>query len=420
MVARKLDLHIADSLACALLGLDGDAPRVARAAIGRLAPSGLATVMGGGSAPPDLAGFANGVALRYLDYNDFYLGRRDGCHPSDCIPALLAVAEAEGLAGADFRRAVAIAYEVSARFADAASLTAGGWDGVTSHALATAVATAALLDLSDAATAAAVSIAAVGGPALGQTRTGSLSMWKAGAGPASAQRGVLAGYLAGAGMTGPEGALAGEAGLARVFAGGLAWPDDEDWRILRVQLKRYPAQLTTQAAIAAAVEVAARGVVAGEVERVRVATFAGAVRSAASAPEHWRPRTRESADHSLPFVVAAALADGQLGPSQFTPERIGGADLQRLLERMVVVELTAATAAYPDRMLATVEVSLAGGERRATAVLYADADPELALAAKLTLLEEARPRAADGIGRFLADLDSTPVRDLLARLVGEP
>src|SRR6185436_3078068 len=98
------------------------------------------------SAPPDWAAFANGCLVRYLDYNDTYLSK-EPAHPSDNIPAALAVAEATGASGHELIVAIALAYEVQCRFCDAASLRARGWDHVTYGAFSTALAAAHLLRL---------------------------------------------------------------------------------------------------------------------------------------------------------------------------------------------------------------------------------------------------------------------------------
>src|SRR5207237_7584565 len=120
-----------DSLGCALGAWKAEPCRIARtvAAAYRATSSG-ATLLGmTHRTPPDWAAFANGCLVRYLDYNDTYLSK-EPAHPSDNIPAALAVAEAWGASGKDFITAIVIAYEIQCRLCDASSVRARGWDHV--------------------------------------------------------------------------------------------------------------------------------------------------------------------------------------------------------------------------------------------------------------------------------------------------
>ncbi len=353
---------LVDTIACAFGGLESDTARFARRAVERLAPAGPANVLGGGTSTADLAGFANGVAVRYLDLNDVYLGPREGIHPSDCTAAVVAVAEAEHSSGSDLTVALAIAYEVLCRLIDTVELMTRGWDGVSLCAIASAVATSRLLSLSETQAQAAINIAAVDAPALLRTRVGQLSKWKAAAGPNSARQGVLAAYLAAEGMTGPSAIFEGKHGLRSMLAEDLGWPRTFEWRTLRVRLKRYPAMYFIHSAVVAALELAARGVEGTEIKSLEIRTFPRAGDERFS-EDKWAPATRETADHSLPYCTAVALLDGELTAAQFTNARIRATDVRTLMSRTRVVEEPGFAILLPDKMPCRLVVETQGGSR---------------------------------------------------------
>src|SRR5262249_21970596 len=147
----------------------------------------------------------------------------------------------------------------------------------------------------------AVNVAAADCLSLYQTRLGAISMWKGVAGANSARQGVLAGYLAAEGMTGPEAVFEGAAGLWAKL-GILEWPRDDGWRTLAVQTKVYPAQFLCQSGIEAALALHGRGVRAATAQSVVIRTFEFARVTAAAGHEKWHPATRGTADHSLPYL----------------------------------------------------------------------------------------------------------------------
>ena len=171
--------HVVDTLACALGGASSEPARIARAWVHDQGARGFAEVLGAGTTTaPDLAAFANGTMIRYLDFNDTYLSR-EACHPSDNLAAVLAVAQQEGRSGRDLLLAMVLSYEVLGRLADAASIRARGWDHVTYGAFSAAAAAARLAGLRVDQTEQALNLAGTPNVALRQTRAGEMSMWKA-------------------------------------------------------------------------------------------------------------------------------------------------------------------------------------------------------------------------------------------------
>lgn len=202
--------------------------------------------------------------------------------------------------------------------------------------------------------------------ALRQTRAGELSMWKGAAFANTARNAVLAAALARAGMTGPAPIFEGEFGFFRQVSGefdpGPLGGQGVPFRITDTSIKVWPAEYHAQPGIEAALRVRERGVAVDDIDEVVIHTFRAAVEIIAKDPEKWRPRTRETADHSLPYCVAVALADGTVTPAQFLPHRLADERIHALLDRTRVVEDPGLTERYPEAVPTVLEVRLRSGE----------------------------------------------------------
>ncbi len=328
-------------------------------------------------APPDWAAFANGCLVRYLDYNDTYLSK-EPAHPSDNIPAALAIAEAEQADGRELTLAIALAYEVQCRLCDAASLRARGWDHVTYGAFSSALAAARLMRLETARTRHAVNIAGVASAALRQSRVGELSHWKGCAFANAARHGIFAALLAREGMTGPAPIFEGDMGFEKLLTGVPLRVRVENWgnrsngdfMILRTSIKFWPAEYHAQSAIEAALKLRPQIGEPAQIESVRIESHGAAVDIIGSEPEKWRPTHRETADHSLPYLVAVTLADGELTERQFTAERLADPVLSALVQRVKVERHEELSARYPEATGNIVTVRLRGGRALSERVDY--------------------------------------------------
>jgi len=366
--------RVIDSLGCALGAYDAEPCAVARdVAVGFSAARGAVLWGTRHVAPPDWAAFANGCLVRYLDYNDTYLSK-EPAHPSDNIPAALAVAQAHGASGAELIAAIVLAYEVQCRLCDATSLRAIGWDHVTYGAFSTALAAARLMKLDAERTRHAVGIAGVTSAALRQSRVGELSHWKGCAFANAARHGVFAALLAGHGMTGPAPVFEGEKGFEKLVSGPLpiAAPfaaqapasrvPPDGFMITKTSIKCWPVEYHAQSAVEAALALRPGIRDASQIESVLVESHDAAVDIIGSEPEKWRPASRETADHSLPYIVAAALADGEVTHRTFDPERFTEAKLLDLVRRTEVRRHKELSRLYPDTIGNIVTVRLRGGQ----------------------------------------------------------
>ena len=319
-----------------------------------------------------MAAFANGAMIRYLDFNDTYLSL-EPAHPSDNISACIAAAQSVSAPGEELITAIALAYEVQCRMCDATSIRARGWDHVTYGCFSTALAAGKLLGLDESALEQAVNLAGVNAAAVRQTRVGHLSDWKGCAFANAARNGVFAALLAAQGVSGPNEIFEGPMGFCKQVSGPLPIKP-EDWRapsmILRTSIKFWPAEYHSQSAIDAALQL--RNVV-GEwqrIESIGIHSFDAAVDIIGSEPEKWRPTTRETADHSMPYCVAVALIDGEVGLAQFVDERIRRSDVVRLMDRTHILRDPELTARYPEGIPNRLQIRTDDGKRHTLEVTY--------------------------------------------------
>jgi 2-methylcitrate dehydratase len=364
-VVEQVIFRLIDTFACAVGALAEPAPTFARIAARRVSGLPATALFGGGRSAPDWAAFCNGVHIRYLDCNDTYLSL-EPAHPSDNWAAILAAGESAGASGRDWISAAAIAYEVQCRLCDAASIRKRGWDHVTYGHLSSSLAAARLIGLNDAQALHALGIAGTTGTALRLTRAGELSMWKGCAFAHAARNGVFAALLAREGITGPAPLFEGEMGFFEQVSGPfkveqLGGPRAEDWMLPRTSIKFVPAEYHSQSAIAAAFALRDRIPPANQIRDIEIATFSTAVEIIAKDPEKWRPQTRETADHSLPYCTVVALLDGEITARQFSDARLRDPTVLDLLGRTRVVEDPALTAAYPASVPNRLRITLADG-----------------------------------------------------------
>ncbi len=326
--------------------------------------------------PVDHAAFANGCHVRYLDFNDTYLSK-EALHPSDMIPAMIAVGQAEGVDGRKLIEGIVTAYEVACRLADAASVRARGWDHVTYIAIATAIGAGKIMGLDVDRMVQAINLATNEAASLRQTRAGELSMWKGCTAANSARNGVFAALLAKHGMTGPSPVFEGEMGFWKQVSGEfsidrLGGVDGEPFKILETSIKYWPVEYHAMSAVEAALKLREQmgGFDPDQVEAINVKTFTVSYKIIVKDPEKWDPKTRETADHSLPYIIAAALLDGKIWLDTFSQERILAQDVRKVMAKMKIEVDPDHDKEYPRGIPNTIEIVLKDGRRFSETVTY--------------------------------------------------
>lgn len=323
------------------------------------------------TASPEMAAWINGTGVRALDFNDTYLSK-EPCHPSDLLASLWAACEISQSRqqGKLLVRAMVLGYEVMCRLCDAASPRARGWDHVSYLPIASAVACSYVLGLNREQTRHAVALSAVGTNALRQTRVGFISDWKAACAAYAARAGLNAAILAMNDFTGPSDIFSGKHGFENQVSGSLRFnkrPLGKPWKIMSTHTKFFPAEHHAQSAIEAALILRERGLarLAGQngqnISSITIESFKVAVEIIGSEKEKWMPTTRETADHSMPYLVIAALLDGDVNLRQFRRKRYLDPEVRRLLKRTKVIESKKYTHLYPQFLPNRVIVRLKNG-----------------------------------------------------------
>ena len=374
---------VVDVVACAYGAFDEPAVDAVRRYVQAHDHSGPALIWGTTMrvATP-LAAIANGTAVRCLDYNDGYQGARGdaGGHPSDVVPALLAVAEEAEASGVDAAVAIALAYEVEVCLADAWRVKKRGvLDHVNAQALAACCGAARLLGLSQEQLQEALAISAVAHVGLWQARKNQVRMWKSVAAGNAMRNAIECCYLARAGVQGPSRPFEGSAGLLHAAGDedGIWWDALDSivqkrapTKIRDTNMKCWPVGQVGQSSVDVAVEMHGKIDDLDDIKEIVISTFESAARSMCR-EDNWRPVTRESADHSLPYATVAALYDGNVTRDTFLEERLADGRIQQLLDTIVRVDvLDEFNAQYPEAQPARIEVVLRDGRRLLTESLY--------------------------------------------------
>lgn len=364
---EQLKIRILDSLGCALGAIEGEPVQILRRQINEFEPQGKCSLIAGGAAAPDSAAFYNAALIRYLDFNDAYLARGETCHPSDNLAAILAAAEYADRTGRDLMTALAVAYQVQCRLSDVAPVREKGFDHTTQGSYSVAAGVSKALGLDATRTAHAIAICGTAFNALRVTRTGQLSHWKGLAFPNTAACCTRAVFLAMNGITGPLEVFEGDKGFMDAIAGAfeIDWLRENLDSVNRTILKRFNAEIHSQSAIQAVLDLKSQhGFRAADLERIEIEIFDVAFNIIGGGEEGNKTSsitTKEQADHSLPYLVAVAILDGDVMPAQYEPDRIRREDVQSLLRRVSVTPNQAYSRRFPEEMPCQVRAVLRDG-----------------------------------------------------------
>ena len=355
-VVQQAKRLIVDSVGCAFGGYASEPAKIARELAGTVTSTLPATVFGSGQRSSlDLATFANGVMLRFLDFNDGYTSTGESGHPSDSIAAVLTTAEAMRRSGREVITATVLAYEIFCRICDEVDLKPLGFDHVTVGGMASTAAAARLFGLPAKKIAEAFNLGIAPNVALYQTRIGHVSMWKGCAYANASRNAVFAAMLASRGMTGPAPIFEGVGGYFKAvtrapFQLAALGGRDHSYKIMECSIKRYPLGQYSQTVVQAALELRAKIGSADEIAEIRIETVTAAVLLMAGDPEKWTPATRETADHSMPYTVAVALIHGGVESRHFDDKYLRDPAILALAQRVKVAVSAEADRHMPEAM----------------------------------------------------------------------
>lgn len=359
--------HIMDTIGCAIGGFHGGPCIAARKIAASAAAENGATVIGQkGRAALEQAAFANGCMARYLDFNDAYLAVSGG-HTSDIIPSILAAAESRNASGKDVILAMHIGYEVYSAVADATLIRERGWDCTYLPALGAAAAIGRLFKMTPAQIANAVSMTATANVPLGVTRVGELGNWKGMASAWTAMAALWSARLAELDVTGPPRAIEGDRGMWDLVTGTydlsmLGLPVDGRTAMERTAYKFYIAEYSAQAPAYAFAELYKEGLRPDDIESIRLGSYFVAT-SEIGDRSKWDPQNKETADHSIVFIIAAILRDGTVTQDTYSQESILDPSLRPTMNKISVYEDPALTAKFPQKLENVIDIVLNDGRK---------------------------------------------------------
>jgi 2-methylcitrate dehydratase len=364
---RQLPVHILDSLGCCIAAL-GAGPIVAcREQVAEFGGAGPCALIGGEKANPIYAAFWHTALVRYVDFMDNFLAPTETCHTADNFGPVLTAAEYAGASGRDLMLGVAMAYSVQSRFVDHGNFMTRGFDHTTQLAFSLGAAAGRLLGLSEPQISNAIAMAAVSDASFAVVRAKPLSQWKGLASAQSALGSMNTLFLARRGVQGPLRVIEGPNGIDNLLhmRVRIDWDKQGYEGVVESTIKKYNAMIHTQSAVHCMVELARQNKLdAGKVVSIEAEVFQLCYDFAGGGLYGVDRviQTKEQADHSLPYLLAVALLDGDVMPAQFNPDRIDKPDVQGLLKKVSVRPNHEYTDQYPRKMPAKITVRLADGK----------------------------------------------------------
>jgi 2-methylcitrate dehydratase len=371
-----------DSVGCALGGYQQHDVVIALEVLDEIAGPGKATVIGTGKSMDAVsASLANALMIRCMDYNDIYW-KQDPSHPSDIFPAAMACCERAGGNGRELIVGLVLGHEFEMRLCEAAfpGIRERGWHHATLTAFVSPIVAARMLHLDCSKMQHAIGISASARATLGAVTAGKLTMMKNTVDPMATQSGVFAALLAEKGYSGPGHVIDGKEGLVHCF--GPEWKLNtltdglgESWRITQCGMKAFPTEALTHTPISATLALVKDNDLRPEdVAKVHIRTTARGADILSDASKY-DPHTKETADHSLPYVIAAAIAERQVTPLQFTMEKIMDPTIRAQLNKIVVVADAEIEKVFPALQRVVVTIQTTDGREFSKQLDYPKGDP---------------------------------------------
>lgn len=385
-----------DSVGCALGGSQQSDAKILLDHYREMQGSGggpCAAFVSGFRTNPADAAFLNSQMIRAMDYNDIYW-KADPCHPSDILGGPLAIAEMKKLSGKDLILATIIAYEVEMRLCEAGipGVREYGWHHATLTAFAAPLAIGRILGLTIDQLVQAIGICASRMFTPGAVTAGKLTNMKNAVDPWAARMGVESAMLAARGFSGPEHMIDGKEGLYAVFGhvhykgqpakfdtgkliDNLPRASGDHYKIIDCGMKSFPVEALSHAPLTAMFKVVKENKIkAADVTEIKVEVIARAA-DILGDPHKYRPDSKETADHSLPYCMAAGLMDGMVTPLQFKEERVHDKSLIPVMDMVKVVANEEFESLFPKFQPSSVTITTKDGKSYAARVDVPKGDP---------------------------------------------
>jgi len=381
-VVHEVKHYLYDSVGCALGGYHTKDVNILREIYLGMAGSGEATLLCFGDKIPAVnATLVNSLMIRALDYNDIYW-KEDPSHPSDIIPAALSVGELRNLSMKDVIVAIVLAYEFEMRLCEFAvpGVRERKWHHATLTQFVSPIVAGKLLGLSVQQMVNAIGINGSHNHTIGCPTAGKLTMMKNTVDPMAVQSGVFAALMAEKGYSGTEAVFEGKEGLMDVF--GEGWAEEkllgglgDKYKILECSMKAFPTEALTHTHLSATLKaIKNNDIDYKDIEQVTVTTIARAC-DILFDPHKYRPESRETADHSLPYCIAAAIVDRQISTQSFSDEKINDPAIREVIDKIKGEASTEFEAMFPAKQPSKVVVRTNDGKEYSEYLEYPKGDP---------------------------------------------
>lgn len=359
-----------DSIGCALGGYQQDDCQLLLAHLQDMGGAEQCTFFGCGHRSSVCnAALYNALAIRAMDYNDIYW-KADPCHPTDIIPAATSICEWKHLSGEELIVGIVIGHEMEMRFCEAGDpgIREKGWHHATLTAFVSPMVAGRMLGLSAEKIQHAIGISASHSCTLGAVTAGKLTKMKNTVDPMATQAGVQAALLAEKGYSGPEHIVDGKEGLVHCY--GPEWHlnkltdglGEKKYKILDCGMKAFPIEALTHSPLTALMQIVKEhNIKPDDVDEIVVETIARAA-DILSDPAKYRPTSKETADHSMPYCLAVAVADGMVTPQQFKEDRITDPKLHPLMDTIKAVGNDEFESLFPEKQPSRVTLKTKSGK----------------------------------------------------------
>jgi len=371
-----------DAVGCGLGGVETHDCRIARKALLALGGKPQCTIIGTGERTDCVNGaLINALQIRVHDYNDIYW-KADPSHPSDIIPAALAVGERENKSGKELLVAIALAYEFEMRLCEIGTpgIREIGWHHATLTGFVAPIAAGRMLGLTAQQMQNAIAISGCRTGSIGCVTAGKLTMMKNTVDPLATQAGVQAALLAQGGYIGTAAVFEGKEGVQHCYPVKWNWDAltadlGREWRLPQCSMKAFPTEYLTHSPISATLKlVTENNLMPDDIKQLTVYTLARAADILCD-PSKYIPSSKETADHSLPYCLAVAIADRAVTPAQFTDRRRTDPALPALMKKVKGIADPEIEKQFPGLQPCRVEIETTDGRKLEKRVDYAMGDP---------------------------------------------
>jgi len=340
-VVNEVKRYLFDSLGCAFGAMKTKDVSAIYRIVKDMGGKPEATVIGFGDRLPAVnAALINSLLIRSLDFNDIYW-KQDPSHPSDLIPAALAMAERQGKSMREAIVAIVLAYEFEQRICEFGlpGVRERKWHHATLTQFVSPIVAGKLLDLTEDQMVNVIGISACHNHTIGCPTAGKLTMMKNTVDPMAVQAGVFAALMAKEGYSGTEAIFEGKEGLMDVF--GPSWDEEkmtgglgDSFRILNCSMKAFPTEALTHTHLTATIKLVKENDIQPEdIDEVVITTIARAC-DILFDPHKYEPDSRETADHSLPYCIAAAIVDRQVTVNSFSDEKLHDRHIREVIHKI--------------------------------------------------------------------------------------